>query len=149
MLLGSVAFPAGLEPATSRFLVAASPCALAVATPVTFVAAIGAAARKSVLIKGGVVLESLGRLNAIALDKTGTLTHGFLTLTKIHAQQGSESDLLRLTAAVEHYSDHPIARAIVRAADERKVARSPVEGFRSGHSQTIIDFYVRCFIKYR
>jgi heavy metal translocating P-type ATPase len=101
------------------FLVAASPCALAVATPVTLVAAIGSAARRGVLIKGGVVLETLGRTRAMALDKTGTLTHGRPEVTDTLALDGDESSLLRTAAAVEQFSEHPLGRAIVEAARAR------------------------------
>lgn len=101
------------------FLVAASPCALAVATPVTLVAAIGSAARRGVLIKGGVVLEALGRTRAIALDKTGTLTHGRPEVTDTLALEGDESSLLRTAAAVEQFSEHPLGRAIVESARAR------------------------------
>jgi Cd2+/Zn2+-exporting ATPase len=77
------------------FLVAASPCALAVATPVTLVAAIGSAARRGVLIKGGVIVETLGKVRAVAFDKTGTLTHGEPELTGVYVAEGDEPSLLR------------------------------------------------------
>lgn len=101
------------------FLVAASPCALAVATPVTLVAAIGSAARRGVLIKGGSVVEALGRVQAVALDKTGTLTLGRPEVTAVHAPSGDEQAVLRLAAAVEHYSEHPLASAITQTAKKR------------------------------
>ena len=113
------------------FLVAASPCALAVATPVTLVAAIGSAARRGVLLKGGVIVETLGKISAVAMDKTGTLTHGVPSLKKIFAAQGTEEELLRKAAGVEHFSEHPIGKAIVRAAGERGLALPPATEFRS------------------
>jgi Cd2+/Zn2+-exporting ATPase len=113
------------------FLVAASPCALAVATPVTLVAAIGSAARRGVLLKGGVIVETLGRIGAVAMDKTGTLTHGVPSLKKVFAGRGTEEDLLRKAAGVEHYSEHPIGKAIVRAAAERRLAIPSVGEFKS------------------
>ena len=113
------------------FLVAASPCALAVATPVTLVAAIGSAAKRGVLMKGGVVVETLGKIRAIALDKTGTLTHGEPALRKMFSARGPEDDLLRRAAAVEHFSEHPIGKAIVRAAMERKLEIPASADFRS------------------
>ncbi len=113
------------------FLVAASPCALAVATPVTLVAAIGSAARRGVLIKGGNVLELLGKVQVVALDKTGTITHGRPAVTAIRAVDGDEAGLARLAASVEHYSEHPLAKAIVRAATSRGVERLPATDFRA------------------
>lgn len=113
------------------FMVAASPCALAVATPVTLVAGIGSAARRGVLIKGGNVLEVLGRVKAVALDKTGTITHGKPEVTAIRAIGVSDSEVLRLAAAIEHFSEHPLAEAIVRAANARKLERPPATDFRA------------------
>ncbi|PKN97509.1 MAG: cadmium-transporting ATPase [Chloroflexi bacterium HGW-Chloroflexi-4] len=98
-------------------LVAASPCALAVGTPASVLAGIAQAARNGVLIKGGVHLENLGRLNAIAFDKTGTLTQGKFQVTDVIPFNGSRSeDVLSLAAAVEQQSNHPLALAIVQAA---------------------------------
>ena len=102
-------------------LVAASPCALALATPAAVLAGIGQAARNGVLIKGGVHLENLGTLNAIAFDKTGTITRGRPELTDVVAIGLSEDELLRLAAAVETRSSHPLAQAVVRRAAEKKL----------------------------
>jgi len=94
-------------------LVAASPCALAIATPSAVLAAIARAARSGILVKGGGPLESLGSVTAIAFDKTGTLTEGKPELTDVVAFEGiGDMELLRTTLAVEQSSDHPIARAI-------------------------------------
>lgn len=113
------------------FLVAASPCALAVATPVTLVAAIGAAARRGVLIKGGSVVEALGRVRAVALDKTGTLTFGRPEVTAVLALGGDEQAVLRLAAAVEHYSEHPLASAITQVVQKRRLSVPPATDFRA------------------
>ncbi len=113
------------------FLVAASPCALAVSTPVTLVAAIGSAARRGVLIKGGSVVEALGRVRAVALDKTGTLTFGRPEVTAVHATNGDEQAVLRLAAAVEHFSEHPLAAAITQAARKRGLSIPPATDFRA------------------
>ncbi len=113
------------------FLVAASPCALAVATPVTLVAAIGSAARRGVLLKGGAVIEALGRVKAVALDKTGTLTYGVPVLVGVYAPGIDENALLQKVAAVEQYSEHPIGKALVRAARERKLEIPAAEAFRA------------------
>ncbi|MDF2441293.1 MAG: Zn2+/Cd2+-exporting ATPase [Abditibacteriota bacterium] len=103
-------------------LVAASPCALALATPAAVLAAIGQAARNGVLIKGGVHLENLGALHAIAFDKTGTITRGRPEVTIVIAMQPhSEDDLLSMAAAVESRSNHPLAQAVLRKASEREV----------------------------
>ena len=136
LLLGVVPLLVGLDAASwlrlaISFLVAASPCALAVATPVTLVAAIGSAARRGVLIKGGNVLELLGKIRAVALDKTGTITWGKPEVTGIYAEAGDETEVLRLAAGVEHYSEHPLARAIVRAASDRGLELPTATNFRA------------------
>jgi len=101
-------------------LVAASPCALAIATPSAILSGIARAARGGVLIKGGAPLEALGRLDSIAFDKTGTLTSGEPKLVEITPAAGvTETELLRVAAAVEALSDHPLAEAIVRDVKER------------------------------
>ncbi len=99
-------------------LVASSPCALALGTPATVLAGIAQAARRGVLIKGGMHLENLGTVKAIALDKTGTLTVGQPEVTDVVPAPGvSPDDLLRLAAAVEQQSQHPLAAAVVRKAE--------------------------------
>ncbi len=96
-------------------LVAASPCALAIATPSAVLSGIARAARGGVLVKGGGPLENLGSLTAIAFDKTGTLTEGRPRITDIVATPGvEEQELLAVAVAVEALSDHPLAEAIVR-----------------------------------
>ena len=101
-------------------LVAASPCALAIATPSAILSGVARAARGGVLIKGGAPLEALGRLDAIAFDKTGTLTEGEPRLVDIVPFGDVDEDtLLRVSAAVETLSDHPLAEAVVRDAKTR------------------------------
>jgi len=101
-------------------LVAASPCALAIATPSAILSGVARAARGGVLIKGGAPLEALGTLDAIAFDKTGTLTEGEPKLVDIKPYGDiTETELLRVSAAVEALSDHPLAEAVVRDAKER------------------------------
>lgn len=101
-------------------LVAASPCALAIATPSAVLSGIARAARGGVLIKGGAPLEMLGKLDSIAFDKTGTLTIGEpeLVETAPFGEIGAD-ELIAISAAVEVHSDHPLAQAIVRAAEKR------------------------------
>nr|WP_233341638.1 heavy metal translocating P-type ATPase [Robiginitomaculum antarcticum] len=101
-------------------LVAASPCALAIATPSAILSGVARAARGGVLIKGGAPLEALGTLDAIAFDKTGTLTEGEPKLVDIMPYGNvTETELLRVSAAVEALSDHPLAQAVVRDAKTR------------------------------
>jgi Cd2+/Zn2+-exporting ATPase len=96
-------------------LVAASPCALAIATPSAVLSAVARAARSGVLVKGGGPLEALGGLSAIAFDKTGTLTVGRPAITDVLPSVGvTESQLSSIAVAVERLSDHPLARAIAR-----------------------------------
>ncbi len=111
------------------FLVAASPCALAVATPVTMIAAIGGAAKRGVLIKGGIILEGLGKVKAIAIDKTGTLTIGKPSVVSVYTQNISEDELIRLAASVEFLSEHPLAKAVVNYANSKKLEFYEVNNF--------------------
>ena len=104
-------------------LVAASPCALAISVPVTVVAAIGAASRIGALVKGGAALEALGRIRAVALDKTGTLTRNEPTVIDVAtAGDASRERVLRVAAALESRSEHPLARAILAAAPDHTPA---------------------------
>ena len=103
-------------------LVAASPCALALGTPAAVLAGIAQAARKGVLIKGGSHLETLGTIRALALDKTGTITKGEPAVTDIvPLGDESEASVLSVAAAVERRSQHPLAKAVLRAAEERSL----------------------------
>jgi Cd2+/Zn2+-exporting ATPase len=102
-------------------LVIACPCALVISTPVTVISAITSSARRGVLIKGGLHLETLGQVKAVVLDKTGTLTQGKPIVQSIVALKGSEDDLLVLASAIEHHSTHPLAQAIVHTAQERDI----------------------------
>ncbi|MFJ8164409.1 heavy metal translocating P-type ATPase [Streptomyces sp. NPDC096136] len=111
------------EPFTDSFyramavLVAASPCALAVATPAAVLSAVGRAARGGVLVKGGAPLEEFGRLRTLAFDKTGTLTEGRPRLTDVEPADGAgREELLRTAVAAQRLSDHPLAQAVVRDA---------------------------------
>ena len=125
-------------------LVAASPCALALGTPAAVLAGIAQAARGGVLVKGGAHLEALGQITVLAVDKTGTITKGEPEVTDVVPAAGvRDDDLLATAAAVERSSQHPLARAVVRAAEARalpipaagevqsvtgKGVRAPVDG---------------------
>jgi Cd2+/Zn2+-exporting ATPase len=99
-------------------LVAASPCALAISTPAAVLSGVARAARIGILIKGGVHLEHLGQVSAVAFDKTGTLTLGRPVVSELHPLEGTGREhLLALAAAVEGNLTHPLARAVVEAAD--------------------------------
>jgi Cd2+/Zn2+-exporting ATPase len=99
-------------------LVASSPCALALGTPATVLAGIAQAARRGVLVKGGMHLENLGTISAIALDKTGTLTIGQPEVTDVVPAPGAnENELLQVATAVERQSQHPLAQAVARRGD--------------------------------
>ena len=121
-------------------LVASSPCALALGTPAAVLAGIAQAARHGVLIKGGAHLENLGRLRALALDKTGTLTRGEPEVTDVIAfapTPTSESELLALAAAVERHSQHPLGAAVVREADRRALVMPDIGEVTSVSGQGI------------
>jgi len=105
------------------FLVAASPCALAIGPSSAVIAGISQAARKGVLIKGGVYLEKLGKLDTIAYDKTGTLTQADFKLERVIPTQGiSEPELMLAAGALEAHSGHPLAQAVTAAAREQRMS---------------------------
>ena len=113
-------------------LVISCPCALVISTPLTVVAAMAAAARAGILVKGGEHLETAARLTAVAFDKTGTVTAGRPVVEQVVALDGgSEDDILRRAAALEARSTHPLARAILDHAAARGVAPPPASAVRS------------------
>ena len=112
-------------------LVVFCPCALALATPTSIMAAIGQAARKGVLIKSGEALEKMGRVDCVAFDKTGTLTSGRLEVSDVIPAPGiSAGELLAVTAAAESRSEHPIGQAIAASAARRGITPPDSTDFR-------------------
>ncbi len=113
-------------------LIIACPCALVISVPVAVVSAVGGAAHRGVLIKGGEALEALGRVTTVALDKTGTLTLGSPQLASIETIDAADPDsALALAAAVERGSEHPLGQALLRAAADRRVPVPLAEAFRA------------------
>jgi Zn2+/Cd2+-exporting ATPase len=130
-------------------MVVASPCALVISTPATVLSAIGGAARRGILIKGGSHLERAAKIDIVAIDKTGTLTVGKPSLTELITPSGvhpvseplpDAKELLRVAAALEAKSEHPLAHAIVKSAEALGIELPPAAGFpvnrrqrRGGH----------------
>jgi Cu+-exporting ATPase len=113
-------------------LIIACPCALGLATPMSIMVGVGRGASAGVLFKDAAAIETLRSINTLVVDKTGTLTEGKPQLTGLLPAEGfTEDSLLRLAAAVEHASEHPLAQAIVRGAESRGVALAAVEHFAS------------------
>jgi P-type Cu+ transporter len=113
-------------------LIIACPCALGLATPMSIMVAVGRGAKAGVLVRDAEALETLARVDTLVVDKTGTLTEGKPHLAQIQGIEGSgldEDSLLSLAASVERSSEHPLAQAVVRAAEERKLLFGPVNGF--------------------
>jgi P-type Cu+ transporter len=127
----SPALAYGLIAAVS-VLIIACPCALGLATPMSIMVGVGRGAGLGVLIKNAEALERLEKVDTLVVDKTGTLTEGRPTVTAIVPLDGrGEADLLRLAATLERASEHPLAAAIVKAAEERGIAPGSAAGFRS------------------
>ncbi|MGW0993423.1 heavy metal translocating P-type ATPase [Streptomyces sp. NPDC002520] len=113
-------------------LIIACPCALGLATPTALMVGTGRGAQLGILIKGPEVLESTRRVDTVVLDKTGTVTTGRMTLLEVHVADGEdEQEVLRLAGALEHASEHPIARAIAAGAERRAGDLPPVEHFEN------------------
>lgn len=130
-------------------LVVSCPCALVISTPVAIVAAIANAAKSGVLIKGGAHLETLGVVSTCAFDKTGTLTSGKMSLCGVVPFNGHSADeVLRIAAAIESRSEHPLADAILRAARESNLPEAHVsffEAFPGKGARAVVDgeaFYI-------
>ena len=116
-------------------LIIACPCALGLATPTSLTVGIGKAAQNGVLIRSGDALQTAMKLDAIVLDKTGTITLGKPSLTDVVAGELPENEVLRLAAAVDRASEHPLAEAIVEGARARSIVVPDAQGFQAtpGH----------------
>ncbi|MER7672421.1 heavy metal translocating P-type ATPase [Kitasatospora sp. NPDC096128] len=113
-------------------LIIACPCALGLATPTALLVGTGRGAQLGILIKGPEMLESTRKVDTIVLDKTGTVTTGRMALLAVHTAEGvTEAEVLRLAGALEHASEHPIARAVATAAADRLGGLPPVQGFEN------------------
>ncbi len=113
-------------------LIIACPCALGLATPMSIMVAVGRGAHVGVLVRNAEALETLAKIDTLVVDKTGTLTEGKPQLTSVEVFEGAgftKDALLSLAASVERSSEHPLARAIVRAAEERNLPLAPVSDF--------------------
>jgi P-type Cu+ transporter len=150
ILIAILAFVAwavwGPEPRFSYGLVAAvavliiaCPCALGLATPMSIMVGVGRGAQSGVLIKNAEALEHMEKVDTLVVDKTGTLTEGKPAVTEIVPAAGfTETDVLRLAASVERASEHPLAVAIVKAAEARDVAMAPVTDFDSPTGKGVV-----------
>ncbi|MFJ4811301.1 heavy metal translocating P-type ATPase [Streptomyces longwoodensis] len=128
--LGNGAGPTAAFTAAVAVLIIACPCALGLATPTALMVGTGRGAQLGILIKGPEVLESTRRVDTVVLDKTGTVTTGRMTLLAVHTADGEdEKAVLRLAGALEHASEHPVARAVAAGAVERAGALPVPEDF--------------------
>jgi Zn2+/Cd2+-exporting ATPase len=113
-------------------LVIACPCALVIATPVSIVSGLTALARRGVLIKGGAYLEAVGKLRVLAVDKTGTITQGRPQVTGIIVTSDqTEEEIMRRAAAIDAHSEHPLAKAVVAAAQSKSISWSESTQYQS------------------
>ncbi|QQQ74338.1 copper-translocating P-type ATPase [Saccharothrix sp. 6-C] len=130
--LGAGGGVSGAFTAAVAVLIIACPCALGLATPTALLVGTGRGAQLGILIKGPEVLESTRRVDTVVLDKTGTVTTGRMSLVSVHtAADVTEDEVLRLAGALEHASEHPIAKAIATGALDRAGELPDVEGFQN------------------
>ncbi|GAB2844946.1 heavy metal translocating P-type ATPase [Streptomyces deserti] len=130
--LGLTGDAAAAFTAAVAVLIIACPCALGLATPTALMVGTGRGAQLGILIKGPEVLESTRRVDTVVLDKTGTVTTGRMTLQEVHVAEGvDEKQVLRLAGALEHASEHPVARAVAAGAEERVGVLPEAEHFEN------------------
>ena len=116
---------------TMTLLVVASPCALVISVPSAILSAIASGARRGILYRGGAAIETLAKVSVVALDKTGTITSGNLTLSKLECFQGTEEQLKAIAYNLARLSEHPLSRAIRRTAASWDVSTQEVEKFET------------------
>ncbi|MFC8664774.1 heavy metal translocating P-type ATPase [Streptomyces sp. NPDC057199] len=130
--LGVTGDTAAAFTAAVAVLIIACPCALGLATPTALMVGTGRGAQLGILIKGPEVLESTRRVDTVVLDKTGTVTTGRMTLQEVYAADGTDEErVLRLAGALEHASEHPVARAVAEGAQARTGPLAAVGGFEN------------------
>ncbi|MEV0931339.1 heavy metal translocating P-type ATPase [Streptomyces phaeochromogenes] len=130
--LGVTGDTAAAFTAAVAVLIIACPCALGLATPTALMVGTGRGAQLGILIKGPEVLESTRRVDTVVLDKTGTVTTGRMTLQEVYAADGTDEErVLRLAGALEHASEHPVARAVAEGAQARTGPLAAVDGFEN------------------
>ncbi len=118
-------------------LIVACPCAMGLATPAAIMVGTGAGAKKGILVKDGSALEAARNIGMVVFDKTGTLTEGKPTVTDVVATDGDEDTLLRIAASLEAVSEHPLATAVLEAAQAHSLAKLPIDGFTAVPGQGI------------
>jgi len=123
---GSIALVAAVT-----VLIIACPCALGLATPISIMVGIGKAAEFGALIRNAQALQVAGTVDTVVLDKTGTLTEGKPRVREVFAYQRSEQELIQLAASIEHYSEHPLAIAVLNSAKEQGIVLKEVQNFES------------------
>src|SRR5699024_5799932 len=120
-------------------LIIACPCALGLATPMSIMVGVGRGASAGILIKNAESLERFEKVDTLVLDKTGTITEGKPTVTKVHAVPDlEEKELLQLAASVERASEHPLGAAMVSAAEEKGLSLSPVSDFQAPSGKGVV-----------
>ncbi|QSP95429.1 copper-translocating P-type ATPase [Marinobacter salinisoli] len=148
MLIAVVAalvwYNVGPEPAMAHMMVAATtvliiacPCALGLATPMSIMVGVGKAAEYGALIRQGDALQTASKLDLVILDKTGTITEGHPSVTRVHAITGDEATLLGLASGLERHSEHPLAEAVVARAKDAGVQPDAIQNFKALNGQGV------------
>ncbi|MBI4529144.1 MAG: cation-translocating P-type ATPase [Deltaproteobacteria bacterium] len=140
LVLAALTYVIGRDPvAAVAVLVVACSCAIAMATPIAVLASVGSAARRGVLVKGGLALEALARVDTVVMDKTGTVTFGKPTVTDVLSANGlPQEEILRIAASIERYSEHPLASAIIEKVGKSSLAFKSPEKFEAIPGEGIV-----------
>lgn len=129
------------------FLIAASPCALVIAIPITYLSAISSCAKQGILLKGGIMLDALTKCTTIAMDKTGTLTTGDLVCLEMITDHPDKNKLLSIAYALERSTIHPIAKAITNYAEKEGIAPAKITEFKTIPGHGLECFYKKSLIR--